>query len=1357
MTLLVPRYWVPDGAGAQLIDADGFRPPGLVPHADYVLHEGVRILPTARLSRPGCMVLLGEPGLGKSTALRAGVEASQAAGDATLAVDLGATGQEDLLRRRIFEAPAYRAWQGGAGILRLFLDGLDEARLRVETVADLLIDGLHEADHDRLWLQLTCRTGDRHRQLEERLAALFGDSDFAVYELLPLGIRDVRAFAVAADVAPQPFLNEVRHRHLGALASRPMTLRLLLSAAAEGGRLPASMVDLYRRGCRLLAREPDEDRRDGVAAGRLDVPARTAVASRIAAAVVLSGRVGVQIDELLSPDRDYVSLEALTGGRELRAGAVEDSFPVDEAAVRETLRTALFVARGDGRIVFAHQTIAEFLAASYLATRMRREQVLDLVTLRGDDGVALVPQVSGVSGWLASLAPVGFELLLDHDLAALTRSDLSALTDEQRAALVDALLKADPGAVHNMDLGVSGSQLVHPGLERQLSAALDARAADEHVYAMALRLVEVTESTELAERLVDLVLDESQSMARREAAADALMAPEKLDVPPGLPSWAPEAELRRLLPLARRRDDRADDLRPWVLFLLWPTLIDAETFFSSLGASSAGKRRGRHGWFLGSWVAAYSDDAGLVTGLDWACTQPLAHQEDWPLYRLVESLLIEAWERRDDPDVFAALVRLVRHALAGGHALLSGSTLADAVDWLEPASEDLFRDRGSRRALVAALVPAVAAGELEASKVALSTPRLLDPNDLEWLTTQRDLAVGEELEVGWVRVLDAVRERFGPHASTQPTHVEVELDQPPPDVVALVDADLDRFEGGDLDAFWHLNEHLALDPANPLRPGPWAFRCDLCAFPGWPLLDEETHRRIVDAAYRFLAKKDAEADGWFRADRVWEPAKAGYRALWLLVRYDEARLLELGALPWQRWAPIIMTWTRGQTLERMINNWAVEKCFELAPEAAVACFGQRLKRAQDHSERRNLCYCLPGALSAVAEQALLAGVLDPTWPWDARTCILRRRIEARSQPARAVVERLLTGEVTGGEQRAASLDFAAVLVDVADDAGWPVVWPLIEADAAFGGELMERMRYEGAKSLVARLGVTRVAELIARLGAHDPSVLHQTWCRMAMAAIAISGADEAGAAIDDLVARFPQAEWGSHQEDVRELEHRAQWRPPSPEDVVRIGSDRARRWVTTDAELREVLLEALGRAQVALQGATPAAADLWDTTAHRPKRENEISDWLQRWLIADLRGRGVVIGREVQIRPGPGGKMGESGDLVVEAVASEHVVDADVVTVTVEVKGCWHREVDDAMRHQLVERYLRPAGHTQGIYVVAWFAGDGWDPADYRCGDCRRGLVESRELFSAQAGELSTAYGVEVDAVVLDCSLPGAG
>jgi hypothetical protein len=184
--------------------------------------------------------------------------------------------------------------------------------------------------------------------------------------------------------------------------------------------------------------------------------------------------------------------------------------------------------------------------------------------------------------------------------------------------------------------------------------------------------------------------------------------------------------------------------------------------------------------------------------------------------------------------------------------------------------------------------------------------------------------------------------------------------------------------------------------------------------------------------------------------------------------------------------------------------------------------------------------------------------------------------------------------------------------------------------------------------------------------------------------------------LDRLQQTFPELEWLSRlRREAQDLARRARWTPPTPGEIIEIAADVSRRWVTDDTGLRAVLVASLTRAAQQLQAPTPAAADLWNTSTQRPKLENDLSDWLKRHLDNDLQGRGIVVGREVQIRPGPGGKMGESGDLVVEAVAGERVEGADVVA-------------RDSLKLVRKWRGNHLAGARRGRETRAWSCGRPW-------------------------------------------------
>jgi hypothetical protein len=127
-------------------------------------------------------------------------------------------------------------------------------------------------------------------------------------------------------------------------------------------------------------------------------------------------------------------------------------------------------------------------------------------------------------------------------------------------------------------------------------------------------------------------------------------------------------------------------------------------------------------------------------------------------------------------------------------------------------------------------------------------------------------------------------------------------------------------------------------------------------------------------------------------------------------------------------------------------------------------------------------------------------------------------------------------------------------------------------------------------------------------------------------------------------------------------------------------------------------------------------------------------------------GRAVIVNREVQIRR-------KKTDIYVSAAAPTKTDGVfDIVTVAVEVKGCWNRDLDTAMKDQLVDRYMRDTPCEHGMYVVGWFYCEAWTD-ETRKTACRVTKEELEEALSRQAAELSVD-GRMLEAFVLDARWP---
>ncbi len=136
------RYWVPR-EGSLSIDSDGFlRSPDADPQQiKWWKTDAVGF--DALLAQP-CLVLLGEPGIGKSYALedaeRRAKQARHAAGATFLSRNLGSYNSDSLLVADVFGSPEFVRWQKRGGELHVFLDSFDECLFRVDAVANLLAE-----------------------------------------------------------------------------------------------------------------------------------------------------------------------------------------------------------------------------------------------------------------------------------------------------------------------------------------------------------------------------------------------------------------------------------------------------------------------------------------------------------------------------------------------------------------------------------------------------------------------------------------------------------------------------------------------------------------------------------------------------------------------------------------------------------------------------------------------------------------------------------------------------------------------------------------------------------------------------------------------------------------------------------------------------------------------------------------------------------------------------------------------------------------------------------------------------------------------------------------------------------------
>src|ERR1700733_9707365 len=128
------RFWVPPDGSIDLSDGGFLRDPS------NLMAGPCSLVPLAALQPWRSLALLGEPGIGKSTTLKEEADRIAAlpvnAGCVSIYVDLRAFSSDLLLYRRLFESEKFIAWNNGRSPLFLHLDSLDEALLRIDSIAN---------------------------------------------------------------------------------------------------------------------------------------------------------------------------------------------------------------------------------------------------------------------------------------------------------------------------------------------------------------------------------------------------------------------------------------------------------------------------------------------------------------------------------------------------------------------------------------------------------------------------------------------------------------------------------------------------------------------------------------------------------------------------------------------------------------------------------------------------------------------------------------------------------------------------------------------------------------------------------------------------------------------------------------------------------------------------------------------------------------------------------------------------------------------------------------------------------------------------------------------------------------------
>jgi len=459
--------------------------------------EASQLRPFTDFTDHASLVLLGDPGAGKTHLFK----------------EVAAREHAIFLKARAFlSTPAARLTNEV-----LFIDGLDEKRggRGDRDTIDRMVEKLFEVNPRKA--RISCRVAD---WLGESDLAAFSpyfqqSGDLPVLLLQNLSEVEQRAVLAAQAISPEAadgFLKTAQEHGLDDLLENPQNL-IMLWRVVKNGSWPAGRRELFELSTKLLLQEADPDR------ARSGAGAHTASELRPVAGALCALR--------LITDVDAVSLRNQEGTPET-PGYRTVGF-VDQDKAQAALGRRVFEAGAEPETVdYAHRTTAEYLAAAFLAQRVRDGLPLGRVlALIGVDNQP-APELRGLHAWLAVHLPEYADQLIEADpYGVLTYGDAASLSPSSCTSLIQALGKLSNSnpwfRLHQWQSRAVGA-LSRPDLIGELRAVL----ADPHA-GMGIRSIVIdalamgAPRPELHPELAGILVREDVSYRERQRALLALL------------------------------------------------------------------------------------------------------------------------------------------------------------------------------------------------------------------------------------------------------------------------------------------------------------------------------------------------------------------------------------------------------------------------------------------------------------------------------------------------------------------------------------------------------------------------------------------------------------------------------------------------------------------------------------------------------------------------------------------------------------------------------------------------------------------------------------------------------------------
>lgn len=462
--------------------------------------------------RARCIVLLGEPNIGKSREFKHQSDLLARKGVRSVVTRLKEwVADEDILE---VEPELVAALESGEDF-HWFVDALDEGRLKWRDVFSGLIKLLRtlkkNGQLDRMSLRLSCRAREWNQSEQDHLAKLFVDPKrvgvgLVVVRMLPIDEASAKALITEKLETPilvERFLATCKANDVMGLAGFPLLLATMLKQFKKTNALADNRTDLFRVAFGNLLNERNElHRQEGQQLA--SVAERQQMADALAAQCVLTGTL------IFNEDQAY----------EMVSDAGSGAAHANVVVLRQVLNSGLFTPHGKTEYQFVHRSFADFGAARTLSDALASRPLRSILPAfsLGADGIP--EPMRDTASFLAGMNPAVRDWLIENDPLGACNGDTMSYPAETRARLIKVLEKRFTG------LSYQGQFTRYGDLAHQMPVAEGQRLLSKSnataVRALALGLIASCPSSALLEPMLDLANDTTETPDFRVYAVNLL-------------------------------------------------------------------------------------------------------------------------------------------------------------------------------------------------------------------------------------------------------------------------------------------------------------------------------------------------------------------------------------------------------------------------------------------------------------------------------------------------------------------------------------------------------------------------------------------------------------------------------------------------------------------------------------------------------------------------------------------------------------------------------------------------------------------------------------------------------------------